>query len=214
MATSDIKSEAKTPTSEKVRLLLGVDLHSWEQVMLYSLAVAGVAALAVFIATAAVVISQRRENTETKAEFERYKVSVGATIAEANERTINAELALEKERVARLKLEAKVAPRSIPQAEQNKLTAALKGFDKQTGTIKASPSLPEREMFARILAAPLREAGWDIVPVQGDNFTTFLIPGVIIRYSSEYSDRKNWILTKSPAADRLAELLRDMGITL
>jgi hypothetical protein len=52
--------------------------------MLLSLGIAGLAALAVFIATASVVILQRDENARTKREYESYKLEAGTQIAEAN----------------------------------------------------------------------------------------------------------------------------------
>jgi hypothetical protein len=65
-------------------VLLGFDLHSWEQLMLLSLGIAGLAAIAVFVATASVVILQRDENAKTQREFEEYKLEAGAQISQAN----------------------------------------------------------------------------------------------------------------------------------
>ena len=68
---------------------------------------------------------------------------------------------------AALQLEKFKEPRLLTQAEQNALTQRLSGLTKQRGTIVASPSTAESEWFARVLVAPLRAAGWDMVPVPG-----------------------------------------------
>jgi hypothetical protein len=49
-----------TAFSRKVRRLFGLDLHSWEQVMLVSLGFAALAAVAVVVATTAVVTLQKK----------------------------------------------------------------------------------------------------------------------------------------------------------
>jgi hypothetical protein len=60
---AETTKDANTPLSRKVRrMLFGLGLHSWEQLMLSSLGVAGLVAIAVFITTASVVILQRAEN--------------------------------------------------------------------------------------------------------------------------------------------------------
>lgn len=133
----------------------------------------------------------------------------------AKKSAVEANLFLEREKIARLKLEVRVGPRtlSLGQDGQNKITESLKGFEKQTGIIKASPPFPESEMFARVLAAPLRAAGWDIVPMQGDNSNNIIAPtGVIIRYSTIWTAENKWVPTGSPAAEKLAELLNGFGI--
>lgn len=164
-------------------------------------------------------VRERHTEWRTSA-LELQTANANASAAQASERAATLEvkaneiaLELERERFERIKLTAKVAPRSIPQAEQEKLTAALKGFDRQVGTIKASPPLPESEWFARVLAAPLIAAGWDIKPIQGDNSNNIIAPtGVIIEYATEWSAKNNWVPTKSPAAEKLAELLNNLGI--
>ena len=67
------------------------DLHSWEQLMLLSLGVTGLAALAVFITTASVVILQRNETAQTKREYEAYKLTVEGQVAEARKRGLKLE---------------------------------------------------------------------------------------------------------------------------
>lgn len=94
--THSDKTES-TIASSKVSRLLGFDMHSWEQMMLVSLAIAGVAALAVFMTTASVVILQRQENADAEAELGRAQRDIknaDARIAEAEAKTKKAELEL------------------------------------------------------------------------------------------------------------------------
>lgn len=133
-------------------------------------------------------------------------------VAEAKARAAEALLKAEQERHERVKLEARIAPRSLTKAQQGELAAVLAVFKGQKGTVRAAPSTPESEMFARWLAAPLREAGWDITPEQGWVLPRFLFPtGVII----EYAIALDALLPqpeKSAAADKLAELLNALEI--
>ena len=162
-----------------------------------------VGALAVgLFTTYGIVVSGNVKETALKRELAEASVKVGIaseeaakankTAGEANERAATlelkakeTELALEKERVARLKLELKVAPRLLTQAQQNELTQKLAGLEKQRVTIVASPSTSESEWFAQLLASPLADAGWKVELLPGTPTATILYPtGVIIQYRS------------------------------
>lgn len=100
-------------------------------------------------------------------------------LGEANARTKEAELKLEE-------LRRKTSPRSITQEQQNELAARLSQFKGVRGTMVASPSTPETEMFTRWLGAPLHDAGWDITFLPGSPAATILFPtGVIVQYPWE-----------------------------
>jgi hypothetical protein len=75
--------------------------------------------------------------------------------SEADAHAAEAHQAAEQERLAPAKIEARIAPRALTQAQQNELTAALSEFTDQRGTVIASPRTPESEWFARVLSAPL-----------------------------------------------------------
>jgi len=62
-----MKNEA---VPERRNQLFGLDLNSWEQLMLLSLGLAALAAVAVGVSTASVVFLQRQETARTKQEFE------------------------------------------------------------------------------------------------------------------------------------------------
>ena len=91
MPTAEANKENKTTFSKGVRgMLWGLELHSWEQIMLGSLLAAGVIAIAVFVTTACVVILTRRENVATKVEYESYKLLVEGKVADAKKEGIEA----------------------------------------------------------------------------------------------------------------------------
>lgn len=147
--------------------MLGFGAHFWEQLMLGSLAVVGVAGVAVALFTAAVIISQRRENSEAKAEFERYKLETGETIAnankaaaDANERAAEANLKAESERIERLKLEAKLAPRTLSVEQFEILSHDLQGISFPISLTAISE--PESMRFAEDIQRALQAAGLNV----------------------------------------------------
>jgi hypothetical protein len=115
--------------------MLGLELHGWEQVMLLSLIAAGIAAVIVAFSTTMVVKLQRREVKSAEAVFAKYREDAGKEIAaagvkaaEANSRAAEANKIAETERLERLKLELKLAPRVISPAHSAQLSAQLKGL--------------------------------------------------------------------------------------
>ena len=145
--------------------------------------------------------------------FAKYQVSAGVAIANANASAASANQKAEEERLARVKLEAKIAPRSLTQLQQNDLTSLLAGLPKQTGTIIASPSTPESEWFSRVLTAPLKMAGWEITILPGSATATLLQPtGVVIQYSADFNIPVQDQPERSKAAVALADALKSLGI--
>jgi hypothetical protein len=128
--TKQIPAAAHTENaafSRKVRRMLGLDLHGWEQLMLLSLLGAGALAIAVFITTASVVVLQRHETAEAKRELDEYKLSADGRVADAKREGIEAGKVagnamvraseLEKE-AATIKKEAATANASAAQANE------------------------------------------------------------------------------------------------
>jgi hypothetical protein len=128
-------------------------------------------------------------------------------ISQANARAAEAIQKAEEERLARIKIEARLAPRNIPQDQQDELASKLIGFKPQRVTLYASPSLPESEWFVRQLGAMLKQAGWDAEVLPGTPGATILFPaiGVVVWYPYQEFPPGN------VAANRLAELLRELG---
>lgn len=74
--------------------------------------------------------------------------------AKANAKAAQANQKAEEERLARVKLETRIAPRHIPQEQQNELTARLKDLKVRETTLVASPATAENEWLVRQLGAP------------------------------------------------------------
>jgi hypothetical protein len=107
-----------TTFARKGSRMWGLELHSWEQIMLWSLGAAALAALAVTISTTAVVFLQKDESEASRQELERYKADAGAKIsaaeavkqaAQAEVGKANAQIATANERSAALEKETAVA---------------------------------------------------------------------------------------------------------
>lgn len=116
--------------------------------------------------------------------------------AEANEMA-------EKERLARVKIEEKIAPRTLMQPQQERLTAKVAEFKGQRATIGAWPSNPESELLLRHIAAALSAAGWEIN--QGPSPFHPLWPGGVMVATTSHP-------RSIAAGAKLAEALNAEGI--
>jgi hypothetical protein len=175
--TAETANTEKTAFSRKVSRMLGLDLHSWERLMLLSLGVAGLIAIAVFITTASVVILTRRESAETKREYETYKLTVEGQVAEAKTEGIRAgETAgnalvraaeLEKEaenaRLEAEKIKGVVAWRAIPSAAASELVKIL-GAKPGSVNLRWTDGDPEALYLAIQFSHILGEAKWQVAP--------------------------------------------------
>lgn len=152
-----------TIISRKVRQMFGLDLLSWEQLMLWSLAGAALAAVFVVVATTAVLRLQKVEAADAKREFEAYKMDVGAKIAEANARAAEANEKAEEERLARVRLETKLAPRRLSGDDVNRMAAILSVASPMNVAIVSRMMDPEGEDFADDLAGVISKSHWNAV---------------------------------------------------
>jgi hypothetical protein len=133
--------------SESRRVIWGLSLHGWEEMMRWSLAAAGIAALIVGVSTYFVVTLQREEIAASRNEFERYKIDAakevqsvrsdsdtkirvaseqaGAEIAKANARSNEANAkALE----AQLALAVFRQDRKLSDSQKSDISALLRKF--------------------------------------------------------------------------------------
>jgi hypothetical protein len=156
---------------------------------------------------------------EKYADAEQVKLKAGTAhaterVEELRNQNLTLETSLEKEKIERLRLEAQIAPRRITQVQQNELTATLKAADlpKQHGVIFGSPSTPESEMLARTLAAALRDAGWDIRPINGTPTATVLYPGGVVVQFATLKNNNHDMTLDAAAANTLAKYLNSIGI--
>jgi hypothetical protein len=143
--------------SNKVRGMLGLSLHGWENAMVVSLIIAGLFALVAGAATWAVVRLQRIEIASSKDEFERYKIEVGKQTdqlkkdtAVATARALEAQLALEKFK----------APRTLTPEQRGRIVDKLKQFSGTEYDITISEFDPEIQNFVFTLELVLSTAGW------------------------------------------------------
>lgn len=168
---------------ERQMTIFGFDLHSWEHLMLLSLGLAGLLAVAIFITTASVVILQRRENAQTTKEYEKYKLTVDAKVADAKREGLEAgqkagnalvrAAALEKEaqalKAANLALEAQMQPRRVSGENAMKLKNALSTIQALPIGIVSRLLDSEGTDFADDISQVFANAGWQ--PVRQKNWT-------------------------------------------
>lgn len=169
--------------------MFGLDLHSWETVMLVSLALAALVAGAVGVATTAVVMLQRSEVRAAAEELAQYKVDAGVKIAQALSAAAKAhERAAELERqAAELKREAELAKESAalankqilemkrmrrlekPQADALRplLTSDWFQSKPQVALRVAAVADAEAEMFAMELMKFFESCGVNVYPTNG-----------------------------------------------
>ncbi len=165
MAINEQNRVPKTAASKKVGSMLGFDAHYWEQLMVGSLALVGVAGVAVALFTAAVIISQRRENSEAKAEFERYKLETGETIAkankaaaDANERAADLQRQADEARLQTEKLKASVAWRELSKEQFEIISESFRSIATPF-ELSADPTDPEATRLALSIKEAISAAG-------------------------------------------------------
>jgi hypothetical protein len=76
--------------SKRVKMIWGLSLHSWEDLMRVSLIIVGVFGLIAGLSTWFVVKLQRAEITESAKELEQYKVDAAIKVEEARSEGIKA----------------------------------------------------------------------------------------------------------------------------
>jgi hypothetical protein len=136
-----------------------------------------------------------------------------AAASEANERTAEfqvqskqAQLDLERERVARLKLEEKLRPRSISEEERRQLLATLKSEAKGRVFVIPKTFDEEAEEYASQISNVLQEAGYTIEPWTNQRPFSFGRSGVFI-----------WVkdfAKPPPHAGGIQHAFKEIGITL
>jgi hypothetical protein len=114
------------------RLRFGMGLDSWNNAIVVLAGLAGGFAVLAAIATYIAFQLQKQEAADAADALSRYKIETGGRIAEAdaraseaNARAAEATQKAEQERIERLKLEAKFAPRFLKDAEVQQFAAAV-----------------------------------------------------------------------------------------
>ena len=111
--------------------------------------------------------------------------------AKANARAAEALQKAEEERLARVKVEEKIAPRRLSSAQQTSLAAKLakwanrNEWTKQVAFVAAIPDSHEGTVFANDILYALKAAGWDTrASTSGMTGTVKGVSGVVVRTSS------------------------------
>lgn len=131
--------------------MLGLELHTWEEIMVWSLGIAALSAVAVVVSTRVVVLLQREENR-----------IAGVRVAEATERATDAELKLEE-------LRARMAPRRL---NESAFLSELKGKPAAPTEVMYVGDDPESFQLAWQFVRLLAEAKWpmtNFLPVPPEN---------------------------------------------
>jgi hypothetical protein len=175
--THEMATTENTTFSRRVRRMLGLSLHNWENVMLLFLGVAAIAAALVGIWTYAVVQLQKQEAADAKKDFDEYKLTVDGQVADAKKEGIQAgekagsailrAAELEKEAAnARLeteKIKGVVSWRTISPASASALERVLAAKPGAVN-LRFMDGDPEALFFAIQFSQILAKAHWQIAP--------------------------------------------------
>ncbi len=228
--------------SAGVRLVFGIDLHGWEQLMLWALGFAALAAVAVVVTTAAVVVSTRDENARTQAEFEAYRLESAKQIAESQaqaemaraEASRGSAMAADAQmRAARLNretaqlqadnlaLQTVMLPRNVGIIGINEAPRAAEyfaGVAPFAGTLLVYQVAndPEAQNLANEIAMVLSRFGWR--PQQIGRQNDAIPDGVSVAYTTgkpwtKEEPNQPWFAWKN-AAEALADALTKAGLAV
>lgn len=128
-----------------------------------------------------------------------------AQAAQANERAAEANKKAEEERLARLKLEVRLAPRSLTGAQQQAIVGRIKPFAPQQFEFVSYQEDQEVRGLVETLILILLMAGWRGLPPR-EMLMGGLVVGVIIEFAPDKTE------VFGPAATALAEILTSEGI--
>jgi hypothetical protein len=161
--------------SKKVRRMFGLDLDSWNKIMVLFLGIAAFAAIIIVVSQAAVIKLQKQSEADTKKEYDLYKLDAGQKISAANAigETAKAEAAKANERAEQLRadnisLQAGVRPRRLSfmgwTTNPERVAKIYEGLKPYAGTsvfIQVVPDF-EAQMFAKDIASVLATNGWNV----------------------------------------------------
>lgn len=128
-------------------------------------------------------------------------------IAEANARAAEANQKAEAERLERLKIEARLADRSLNAEQTTQFVEAMTAFEGQEYKITTFWDLREPLALANMIYRALTASGWKYIPHgEGGSFLLGVIDGVEVFVHPEGSD------AAKKAADALVAALNDVGL--
>jgi hypothetical protein len=146
------------------------------------------------------------------AAFERFKEESKVAVASANEkaaeataRAAEANRIAEEEKLARVKLETRLAPRRLSAESQEAVVNAIKRFTPQSFDILSYADDPESTRLANDIYAILQRAGW-LDESSSNSWLFTLITGVVVEFAPSKAD------TVGLAGNALALALRKEGV--
>jgi hypothetical protein len=191
-------------------LFLGHNGEWWDSWLITSLVAAAVAAIAVGVTTAGSIFSHKREAAAAERALDEYKLETGKKIAEAEARTAEAQLALEK-----LK-----APRNLSADNLRSIRSKLEHFDPVNfgiGVLNGGIE-PGSNIVDELGSLLMQSLKWKLVPVTGrpnsrgqpvQNTGVIAIIGISgIKISLDVE----MAAELGPIASALAEALNEVGI--
>ena len=141
------------------RFILGHGLDWWNEAMVISLSIAGLIALAVAITTTMVVKLQRQVDADTRTAFSRYKLDAEKSINDAKTQAAQAHA---KAAEAELALEQFKAPRTISDADAERMRENLRKFAGENLEIFMFGETTEITSLRTRVAGILQDAGWHV----------------------------------------------------
>lgn len=148
------------------RRMFGFDLHWWEHAMLLSLGFAALAAVAVVVATSAVVMLTREENRDKSEELLKYQSDAESRTAEAaraaataNERAAGLEKDVATARLETERLKALLSWREVSIQDRKVLVASLAIAPSHVFIVCVGNDI-EAQGYAKHLADAFTDAGW------------------------------------------------------
>jgi hypothetical protein len=206
----EIATTENITTSKGLKRMLGLSLHSWEDIMVAALALAGVVALAIGIATFCVVRLQRTEIATSNEELERYKIEASA----ASDRLRNETARLTAENLA---LQTVLLPRTVGLIGFDgppKASEWFRGFERWAGTkllIQVVPGDLEAQNLANEIAIVLSKFGWapEFINEARSGVSLNLSEGLSVTSPASY---KSW--DPNNEAQQVFATLREAAISL
>jgi hypothetical protein len=212
------RGRSELASSNRVRRMWGLDLDSWNKIVLGLGVIAGFAAVLVAFSGWVSYNLQKKEALDAKESLERYKQDAGEKIAESNERASKADkeasdanLKAEQIKAKNLGLERIVAPRRIPFEELPipvmdwiaKNCSDLSSLSPQIALIQAIPD-SEPERIAQDIIEVLSLLKWKVTTIsekQSGLFPLYMPYGITIFTPSTEAPFVPNARTVSPSED-------------
>lgn len=129
-----------------------------------------------------------------------------ADIAKANQSAAEANATAEKERISRLQLELRLAPRTLTAQQSQQMTSALSAYRGVKIDIVVSSNVPEIERIAQAIVNALSRAGWEIGAFEISMGGAGNVQGILVGARNDSEQRMQ------RAAETLVLTLRSYGI--